>query len=93
MGILDALFFLRQFALFSHAEASLGFGEAEKREKESASGDAFPSFQRSPRVYNNYFSYYRFFCFMESLREPLFRREREREKELCSLFCFPLHLV
>ena len=61
MGILDALFSLRQFALFSHAAASLGFGEAEKREKESASGDAFPSFQRSPRVYNNYFSYYRFF--------------------------------
>ena len=61
MGILDALFSLRQFALFSHAAASLGFGEAEKREKESASGDAFPSFQRSPRVYNNYFYYYLFF--------------------------------
>ena len=90
MGILDSLFSLRQFALFSHAEASLGFRETEKREKESVSGDAFPSFQRSQRVYNNYFYYYRFF-FMESLREPLSRRERERE--LCSLFCFPLHLV
>ena len=75
MGILDPLFSLRQFALFSHAEASLGFRETEKREKESASGDSFPSFQRSPRVYNNYFYFY--FFFMESLREPLFRRERE----------------
>ena len=93
MGILDVLFSLRPFALFSHAEASLGFREAEKREKGSASGDAFPCFQRSSRVYNNYFSYYRFFCFMESVRELLFRRERERERELCSLFCFPLHLV
>lgn len=44
-----------------HAEASLGFREAEKREKESAREDAFPSFQRSPHVYNFYFDYYRFF--------------------------------
>ena len=75
MGILDPLFSLRHFALFPHTEASLGFRETEKREKESARGDAFPSFQRSPRVYNFYFYYYRFF-FMESLGEPLFRRDR-----------------
>ena len=61
MGILDPLFSLRHFGLSPHTEASLGFRETEKREKESARGDAFPSFQRSPRVYNFYFYYYCFF--------------------------------
>ena len=55
MGILDPLFSLRQFTCRSF------FGFQEKREKESASGDSLLSFQRSPRVYNNYFCYYGFF--------------------------------
>ena len=88
MGILDPLFSLRHFALFPHTEASLGFRETEKREKESARGDAFPSSQRSPRVYNFYFYYYCFFFSWNPWGSLCLG-----ETELCSLFCFRFHLV
>ena len=73
MGILDALFSLRPFALFSHAEASLGLGRLRREKKEARVGTRFPV-SNVPRACTIIiFLIIVFFCFMESLREPLFR--------------------
>ena len=85
MGILDPLFSLRQFTCRSF------FGFQEKREKESASGDSLLSFQRSPRVYNNYFCYYGFF-FSWNPWGNLCLGERERVIFI-TLFSFTLGLI
>ena len=42
MGILDPLFSLRQLALFSHAEASLGFRRLRREKKKARVGTRFP---------------------------------------------------
>ena len=42
MGILDPLFSLRQFALFSHAEASLGSRRLRREKKKARVGTPFP---------------------------------------------------
>ena len=90
MGILDALFSLRQFALFSHAEASLGFRRLRREKKKARVGTPFPlsNFPRASTII--IFLIIVFFCFMESLREPLFRRERVM---LIILFSFTLGLI
>ena len=67
-----------------------GFQEAEKRDKESASRDSFPSFQRSSRVYNNHFYYYRFFSW--NPWGSLCLGERERVLFII-LFSFTLGLI
>ena len=59
----------------------MGFRETEKREKESARGNAFPSFQRSPRVYNFIIIIIVFFSWNPWVSLCL------GETELCSLFC------
>ena len=87
MGILDPLFSLRQLALFSHAEASLGFRRLRREKKKARVGTRFP-LSNVPRA-STIIIFIIIVFFMESLREPLFRRKRER----CLLFCFPLHLV
>ena len=42
MGILDPLFSLRHFALFSHTEASLGFRRLRREKKKARVGTRFP---------------------------------------------------
>ena len=78
MGILDRLFSLRQFALFSHAEASLGFRRLRREKKKARVGTRFP-LSNVPRASTIIIFIIIVFFFMESLREPLFRRERERD--------------
>ena len=89
MGILDPLFSLRQFALFSHAEASLGFRRLRRETKKARVGRRFP-LSNVPRASTIIIFIIIVFFFMESLREPLFRRERVM---LIILFSFTLGLI
>ena len=91
MGILDALFSLRQFALFSHAEASLGFRRLRREKKKARVGTRFP-LSNVTRASTIIIFIIIVFFFMESLREPLSRRERERVVFII-LFSFTLGLI
>ena len=90
MGILDPLFSLRQLALFSHAEASLGFRRLRREKKKARVGTRFP-LSNVPRA-STIIIFIIIVFFMESLREPLFRRERERVMFII-LFSFTLGLI
>ena len=89
MGILDPLFSLRQFVLFSHAEASLGFRRLRREKKKARVGTRFP-LSNVPRASTIIIFLIIVFFFMESLREPLFRRERVM---FIILFSFTLGLI
>ena len=89
MGILDPLFSLRQLALFSHAEASLCFRRLRREKKKARVGRRFP-LSNVPRASTIIIFIIIVFFFMESLREPLFRRERVM---LIILFSFTLGLI
>ena len=75
MGILDPLFSLRHFALFPHTEASLGFRRLRREKKKARVGTRFP-LSNVPHASTIFISIIIVFFFMESLGEPLFRRDR-----------------
>ena len=71
----------------SHAEASLGFRRREK--KKARVGTRF-SLSNVPRA-STIIIFIIMVFFFHGIPEGTSAQERERE--LCSLFCFPLHLV